>query len=324
MELSPRISHLQTPESQPEYAGTLEYLPVFMEVKGRRCLVTGGGDAAARKTGVLLKAGARVTVAASEVMETLSAWARDGRIEWRQRLASPSDIKDSVLVFAASESPQENQDVAEQARELGIPVNVADHPEASTFIMPAIIERSPVLVAVASGGASPVLSRLLRSRLERALPRGLGRLAHLAGRFREQVKMAIATIPARTAFWESMLEGPAGDLALAGQMEAAEAVLERALSGGAPRVQGCVYLVGAGPGDPDLLTLRAVRLLERADAIVYDRLAAPEILEFARRDAECIYVGKAADRHTLPQEEINALLVRLGQEGKQVVRLKGG
>jgi uroporphyrin-III C-methyltransferase/precorrin-2 dehydrogenase/sirohydrochlorin ferrochelatase len=202
-------------------------------------------------------------------------------------------------------------------------VNVVDNPALCTFIMPAILDRSPLLVAISSGGASPVLARILRGKLEATIPQGYGRLAAFAGRFRNTVKASIADPAKRRAFWEDVLEGAIAEKVLAGDEAAAEAMLHGLLLGGT-QPTGEVYLVGAGPGDPDLLTLRALRLMQKADVVLYDNLVSESIVAMTRRDATRIFVGKQRAAHTMPQEEINELLVRFAREGKRVLRLKGG
>jgi uroporphyrin-III C-methyltransferase/precorrin-2 dehydrogenase/sirohydrochlorin ferrochelatase len=230
-----------------------------------------------------------------------------------------------ALVIAGTDDDAVNRHIAELARARNIPVNVVDQPELGSFIVPSVINREPIQVAVSTGGASPVLARLLRARLETYIPAAYGRLARMVEGFRTRVQERFATTEERRHFWEHILEGPIAELLFAGRDADAEAALEKAVAGAKlPEFHGEVYLVGAGPGDPDLLTFRALRLLQQADVVVYDRLVAPPILDLARRDAERIYVGKERDKHTLTQEGINQLLVRLAKEGKRVVRLKGG
>ena len=301
------------------------YFPLFLSLHGERCVLIGGGGVARRKAELLLESGARVFVVAPQLDATLAAWAGEGRVEHLAQRFSPSQIKGAALVIAATDDRDVNAAVSRTARALGIPVNVVDDAELSSFIVPAIVDRSPVTVAISTAGASPVLARLLRARLERFLSPMLGRLARLAGKFRAAARTSIPEAAARRRFWEEALDGPAADRLLAGGDRAAEARFERLLEEGVPpRHGGEVYLVGAGPGNPELLTLRAHKLLGRADVVLYDHLVAPEIVTLARRDAERIYVGKERDNHALRQEEINALMVRLAREGKRVLRLKGG
>lgn len=304
----------------------MNFLPVFMDLKGKHCLVVGGGEVAARKAALLLQAGAWVTVVADKFCNGVSALQEHDRIEQRTEPFTPSHLDDAVMVIAASENPELDRQVSEAAKLRHLPVNVVDQPELCTFIMPSIIDRSPLLVAVSTGGASPVLARLLRARLETLIPSSYGRLAVLAAKFRDQVKARFNAPAARRMFWEKALQGPVAELVFSGREEAAAEVLQRMLDADAKAdaPNGEVYLVGGGPGNPDLLTFRALRLMQQADVVVHDRLVSREVLEMVRRDAQRIYVGKERDNHEMPQESINQLLVRLAQEGKRVLRLKGG
>ncbi|HCZ48594.1 MAG TPA: uroporphyrinogen-III C-methyltransferase [Gammaproteobacteria bacterium] len=300
----------------------MDYLPIFLDVRGRSCLVVGGGAVAARKLSLLLRAGARGVVVAPQIGDELRELA--GPVELRERAFAPDDLAGMTLAIAATDDAVVNAEVAAQARARGLPVNVVDTPDLCSFIMPAVVDRSPVIAAVSSGGRAPVLTRLLRARLETLIPAAYGRLAQLAGSVRGTVRARIDDPVARRRFWDDALQGPVAELALSGQDVRARQLLDRLIERGAAGGVGEVYLVGAGPGDPDLLTFRALRLLQQADVIVYDRLVAPEILDMARREAERIDAGKRASEHTLPQEDINALLVRLARDGKRVLRLKGG
>jgi uroporphyrin-III C-methyltransferase/precorrin-2 dehydrogenase/sirohydrochlorin ferrochelatase len=302
----------------------MDFLPVFLNLQNRPCLVVGGGEVAARKVALLLRAGARVTVCAPQLGTTLAAQARVGAIVHRAERFDETALAGCVLAVAATNDEEVNRRVSQAAQARAIPVNVVDHPELCSFVMPSIIDRSPVLVAVSSGGRSPVLARLLRARLETAIPAAYGRLADLVARFRGRVKQRFARIANRRLFWERVLQGPIAEMVLSGRARQAEAALERAIEHAGGGAVGEVYLVGAGPGDPDLLTFRALRLMQEADVVVHDRLVSSAVLDLVRRDARLIYAGKERDRHTLPQESINELLVRLAKEGKRVVRLKGG
>lgn len=300
----------------------MDYLPIFLDVRGRPCLVVGGGPVAARKLSLLVRAGARGVVVAPDICDELRALAGD--VDLRERPFAPADLDGMTLAIAATDDAALNAEVAAQARARGVPVNVVDTPALCSFIMPAVVDRSPVIAAVSSSGRAPVLTRLLRARLETLIPAAYGRLADLAGSVRGTVRTSITDPIARRRFWDEALQGPVAELALSGQDTRARQLLDRLIARGAAGGVGEVYLVGAGPGDPDLLTFRALRLLQQADVIVYDRLVAPEILDMARREAERIDAGKRASQHTLPQEDINALLVRLAKAGKRVLRLKGG
>ena len=307
----------------------MQYLPIFLKLAGQSCLVVGGGEVAARKVNALLRAKGTVTVLSPELGPELTAWLADGRIAHIEKRFEPADLAGFHLVISATDRREVNETVAAAARAQGIPVNVVDCPDLCSFIFPAIVDRSPVVIAVSTGGASPVLARLVRARLEAALPAAYGRLAQLAERCRLPVKRAIPDSTRRRRFWESTLQGGLAELIFSGRDDEAQARFDRLLAaeagqGGETADTGFVSLVGAGPGDPDLLTLRALRTLQEADVIVYDRLVSPEVMRLARTDAEKINAGKASSNHTLPQEEINQLLVRLAREGKRVVRLKGG
>ncbi|MCR4301160.1 MAG: siroheme synthase CysG [Sulfuricaulis sp.] len=304
----------------------MDFLPIFLNLRSRPCVVIGGGEVASRKIFLLLDAGAQVTVYAPELGETIRGWAGAGKIKHVAQPFRPETLEGCALVIAATDDAAVNRQVSEAAKALGIPVNVVDRPDLCTFIMPSIIDRSPVTIAVSTGGRSPVLARLIRARLESLIPAGYGSLAKLVTAFRDKVKQKFKHPPRRRQFWEEVLQGRIAELVYSGQDEAAEKALQARLDtvdGNKPPV-GEVYLVGGGPGDPDLLTFRALRLMQTADVVVYDRLVSPAVLELIRRDAERIYAGKERDNHALPQEDINHLLVRLAKEGKRVVRLKGG
>jgi uroporphyrin-III C-methyltransferase/precorrin-2 dehydrogenase/sirohydrochlorin ferrochelatase len=303
----------------------MDYLPIFLKLQGQRTAVIGGGDVAARKAGLLLEAGAQVVVTAPALGEELRLLAGSGRIEHRAEPFSPAALDDVVLVIAATDDRLVNTEVSQLARARRMPVNVVDDPELCTFILPAIVDRSPVLIASSTGGASPVLARLLRARLESLIPASYGELAKLAQRFRERVKAALPASQ-RRRFWERVLSGPIAELVFSGRLVQAEQALARTLDETAAQqpAPGEVYLVGAGPGNPDLLTFAALRLMQQADVVLHDKLVSPSILELCRRDAERVYVGKERAHHTMRQEEINALMVRLAKQGKRVLRLKGG
>jgi len=304
----------------------MEYLPIFVDINGRPCTVIGGGEVAVRKVSLLRRAGARVTVVAPELEADLAALAADGSIGHVARAFEPADLDGARLVIAATDDRAVNERVSAEAGARNIAVNVVDSPDLCTFVMPSIIDRSPLIVAVSSGGNSPVLARMVRARLETLIPAAYGELARLAAAFRNKVKAHFKRPADRRLFWEKILEGPIAEMVFTGRGAEAERALEQAIAGaeqGASEV-GEVYLIGGGPGDPDLLTFRALRLLQRADVVVHDRLVSQEVLDLARRDATRIYVGKERDHHTLPQEDINHLLVRLAKEGKRVARLKGG
>ena len=305
----------------------MDYLPLFVRLADRPVLVVGGGVVALRKVEWLRKAGARVTLVALELHPELAQQAAAGELEHVAAEFTAELLGEAVAVVAATSDETVNRRVSAAAQARGVPVNVVDDAELSTFIFPAIIEREPVLVAVSSAGHSPVLARLVRAQIEALLPTRLGALARFLGEQRRRVHTVLEA-GARRRFWERLIRGPVAGHVLAGNRQAAEQTLARELaSARAKNTDGAetgeVYLIGAGPGDPDLLTLRAVQLLQEADVILYDRLVTPEILERARRDAERIFVGKESGESG-QQERIHDLMVSLARAGKRVARLKGG
>ena len=303
----------------------MQALPIFMNINQRLCVVIGAGEVAARKVTMLLRAQASVTVYAPEICPTLADLVEAGRIRYQQARFADQQLSGACLVIAATNDLQVNTAVSLAAQANNIPVNVVDAPALCTFTMASIVERSPIVIAISSEGNAPVLARYLRSKIETMLPAGYGRIAAIAGEFRDKVKSKYATSQARRIFWEGVLQGPIVERILAGQEAAARIGLDQLLADDtASQQHGEVYLVGGGPGDPDLLTFRALRLMQQCDVCVYDKLVSPEVLDLVRRDAELIYVGKSRDQHTLPQEEINQLLARLALAGKRVLRLKGG
>ncbi len=303
----------------------MQALPIFFNIKNRPCVVIGGGDVATRKVTMLLKADAAITLISLEICAELKALVDDKKIKFLQEDFKPTQLEGSCLVVAATDDAKVNEAVSIAAKAQNIPVNVVDAPDLCTFTMGSIIDRSPVVIAVSSEGNAPVLARYIRTKIETMLPAGYGRIAAIAGEFREQVKTKFATTQARRRFWEGVLQGPMVERVLSGQEQAAREFLQDVLNDADTKTNmGEVYLVGGGPGDPDLLTFRALRLMQQCDVCVYDKLVSPEVMELVRRDAELIYVGKQRDQHTMPQEEINELLARLALEGKRVLRLKGG
>lgn len=303
----------------------MQALPIFFNIAERLCVVIGGGDVATRKVVMLRKAQGNVTVISPELSNELQTMLANGEIQYLPGSFSPEQLTGACLVIAATDDQAVNEAVSVAAKRLNIPVNVVDAPALCTFTMGSIIDRSPVVIAVSSEGNAPVLARHIRSKIETMLPAAYGRIAAIAGEFRDQVKNKFATTQLRRRFWEGVLNGPLVERVLSGQEQAARDLLSELLaqSDDAP-TRGEVYLVGGGPGDPDLLTFRALRLMQQCDVCVYDKLVSKEVMELVRRDAELVYVGKSRDQHTLPQEEINALLARLALEGKRVLRLKGG
>ncbi len=303
----------------------MDFLPLFFNLKKSHCLVVGGGETASRKTALLLQAGAKVTIISPKLGRSLQALADSQKISHQNRSFAERDLSGYKLVISATNDRAINQFVSETADKLNIPVNVVDNPDLCSFIFPSIVDRSPVIAAISTGGRSPVLARILRGKIESIIPAAFGRLAMLSDKFRPAVKQRFDDIYQRRTFWEKVLQGPIAERVFAGQEKEAEIQLQAALEAdeSQPRC-GEVYLVGGGPGDPDLLTFKALRLMQQADVVLHDRLISPEILNLVRRDAERIYVGKKRSQHHVAQGDINALLVKLAREGKRVVRLKGG
>ncbi len=280
----------------------MRHFPIFLDLQGRRALVLGAGEAAVRKAEALRRCGAIVTQVPH---------------------FDPALLDNCALAIGAEAPEPDLAALVQAAQARGVPVNLVDRPDISSFITPAVVDRDPVTIAVSSGGAAPVLARLLRARIEAMIPPAFGALAALAESFKAEIRRRLPDTAQRRRVLERALGGRVADLAMAGQDEAARTEFARQIAG-KPDTQGIVHLVGAGPGAADLLTLRAYRLLGEADVIVHDRLVSDAVLDLARRDADRIYVGKARANHCLPQQEINALLIRLAREGRKVVRLKGG
>lgn len=306
----------------------MEQLPVFYNLKGRKVVVTGGGTVAARRTEISLRSGGHVTVFADQLGDEFDEFLDRPDFTHETRPAGPDDLAGAAMAFGASEDEAIDGALYKLTREAGVPANIADVPEQCDFIMASIVDRSPLVIAVSSAGTAPILARMIRARLETMLPATYGRLAEFAGQFRGLVSDKLKNGLARRKFWERAIYGPTADLVLAGDETRAEEVLRAELDAVVQEAEGNpigqVFLVGAGPGDPDLLTFRALRLMQLADVVVHDRLIGDGVLNLVRRDAERIYVGKRPRDHTLPQEEISQLLVRLAKEGKRVLRLKGG
>jgi uroporphyrin-III C-methyltransferase/precorrin-2 dehydrogenase/sirohydrochlorin ferrochelatase len=311
----------------------MDYLPVFLQLRAARAVIVGGGRIAARKADLLLRAGARLTVIAPRLHEELRLRAEAGELTHVAERFAPAHLEGAVLAIAATDLVEVNAAVSEAARARGVPVNVVDDAPLSTFIFPAIIDRSPLVVAVGSAGQAPVLARWVREQIEAILPARLGALARFMGERRRAVQQALGAA-ARRAFWERIVRGRAGARVLAGDEPGAAGAFEAELlvsqlttaPASGDSALGEVYLIGAGPGDPDLLTLRALQLLQQADVVLHDRLVPAAVLERARREARRIFVGKvhgAAEGHT-PQEAIHELMIRFARQGLKVARLKGG
>lgn len=300
----------------------MDYLPLFARLNKRAVLLVGGGDIALRKARLLLDAGARVTVVAPSLHEELTELLV-GHTYIPSRFQA-EHLTDQMLVIAATDDEQVNADVAAAANAANIWVNVVDDPDRSSFIFPSIIDRSPIMVAVSSGGKAPVLVRMLRERLEALLPKHLGALATLSGEWRNQIKQKLSDITSRRRFWEKAFASPQlATLLETEQHEAAEQWMAQQLDA-EDYAGGEIVLVGAGPGDAGLLTLKGLQQIQQAEVVLYDQLVSPEVMNLVRRDAERISVGKKAGHHSVPQHEINELLLSHARAGKRVVRLKGG
>ncbi|MBW3846480.1 siroheme synthase CysG [Aeromonas hydrophila] len=302
----------------------MDYLPIFCRLDNKPVLLVGGGEVAQRKARLLLDAGAQLTVVAPELDPELAELAANGSIEWLAGEFAPQQLTGKWLVVAATDRREVNALVYQSANQAGIFANVVDDPKRSSFIMPSIIDRSPLMVAISSGGKAPVLARLLREKLEALLPQHLGAVAAFAGSLRERVKARFASMGERRRFWERLLGADRLGQALARGDSASANQLADNLFADESQTAGEVVLVGAGPGDPGLLTLHALRQMQQADVVVYDRLVSDEVMALVRRDARRIFVGKQAGNHCVPQEGINQLLLEEAKKGQRVVRLKGG
>ncbi len=306
----------------------MNFLPLFLNIHQQPCLVVGGGSVATRKVDLLLKSSAKVHIIAPELTPQLTQLLHEGKLTHQTKTFDAADLDLNYrLVLAATPDKTVNQQVYTLAHARGLLVNVADQPQLCNFILPSIIDRDPVQIAVSTGGASPVLARLLRSQLETLIPSNYGQLARFVAQYRTQVQQQLPSRQ-RRSFWETVLQSPIVERVFSGQHTQASQELEELLAHTCAQSKsatvGEVYLVGGGPGDPDLLTFRALRLMQQADVVLYDRLVAPEILNLVRREAERIYVGKQPTEHPVPQPEINQLLIQLAKQGKRVLRLKGG
>ena len=304
----------------------MSLLPLFIDVRGKPCLLVGGGRVAARKLKMLCEAEAEVAVIAPELCDEVQTLCDLHGLQVKARNFKDEDITGQQLVIAASNDTRLNNHIGALARQRNILVNVSNDFKQGDVVLPSIINRDPIQIAVSTGGASPVLARQLRSNLERSTPSAYGTLATIVEKYRGKAKQILKTDKTIRRFWEEVVQGPIAEMVFAGKIDAAEQALVKKLTDKniSQQISGEVYLVGAGPGDPDLLTFRALRLMQQADAVVYDRLVSDQIMELVRKDAEKIYAGKERSMHTLEQESINQLLVRLAKEGKRVLRLKGG
>jgi len=303
----------------------MEHLPIFINLKQKPVLVVGGGDIALRKINLLIKAQASVNCLSPLFCDGIASLSADKSVNLIQKSFEPDDIKNYSIIIASTDDSLVNSSISELAKKANIPVNVVDSPELSSFIMPSIVDRSPVIIAVSSAGKAPVLARIIRAKLETVIPSAYGLLAEIAGEYRQKVKNRFSNIKDRRAFWESAFSGVIAEKVFSGRINEARGDIEEQLENSVDIDLGEVYLVGAGPGDPDLLTFKALRLIQQADVVLYDRLVSKGVMELVRRDSELIYVGKkgGSDESTR-QEDINEQLVKLAKSGKRVCRLKGG
>lgn len=302
----------------------MDYLPLFCQLRHKRCLLVGGGDVAERKARLLLETGADVIVCATDFIPQFTHWQQAGKLTLIHDAFRPEMLDACWLVIAATDDDQVNHSVSVAADARRIFCNVVDAPDNASFIMPSIIDRSPLMIAVSSGGRAPVMTRLLREKLEAMLPLHLGQVAAFAGSLRARVKKHYATHSLRRRFWEKLFSSDRLAQSLANDDEHQVEKLTEALFSEPLAHHGEVVLVGAGPGDAGLLTLKGLQQIQQADIVVYDRLVSDEIMNLVRRDAERIFVGKRAGYHCVPQSEINQILLQQAQRGKRVVRLKGG
>ena len=304
----------------------MRYFPIFVDLDGRDVLIVGGGEKALQKLRLLTKTTARIRVVAEDIAPDIARLEREPPLVLERRVFAEADVVGAAMVFAASDDPQADAKVSAAAKAHGVPVNVVDAPRDSTFIMPAIVDRDPVVVAIGTGGAAPILAREIKAKVEAWLPAGFGSVAARAMTMRVRIHEAIADPVARRHAWERLLQGVWRSAVLAGDDKGADAELERQLAAvrAGAETAGSVALIGCGPGEPDLLTLKAQQRLQEADVLVVDRLVNPAILEYARRDAIRIDAGKEPDGPSTSQEEINRILVREALKGRRVARLKGG
>jgi len=310
--------------NQIEHPGSQKF-PAFLDMTGRHIVLVGGGSSAERKVARLISHGARIDVIAPGLSEKLASVVREHQLNHIERDWQADDFAGACLVVAASDERDTNTTVAMAAKAAGCWVNVANQPEIGNFLIPSLVDRSPLLIAVSSSGTSPVLARLLTARIDAFLPHTYRELGKLADRYRDRIREEIGNWRQRRRFWERLLSGRVGELILQGRHANVDEALEQAIrEHDDDKLEGEVYLVGAGPGDPDLLSFRALRLMQQCDVVLYDRLVSEPIMALVNAAAEKIYVGKQRSNHAVPQDSINSLLVKHAQSGKRVLRLKGG
>ena len=304
----------------------MSYLPLFIETTGKKCLIVGGGKVASRKLIPILKAKMKVTLISPEVIEEIELnFHKNKNLKIIKRKFKPADIENQFLIIAATNEKTTNQKIAKLSKDNNILVNMAEDSLSGNTLIPSVVDRDPIKIAVSSGAASPILTRLVKTRLETVIPYSFSKLADIMMEYRDVVKKNFLKISDRRKFWEVFLDGPVSEMVLSGHIDKAKKALDESLKENKfLEKTGEVYLVGAGPGDPELLSFKALRLMQKADIVIYDRLVSRPIMNLIRQDAEKIYVGKQRADHAMPQENINQLLARLALEGKKVLRLKGG
>ena len=303
----------------------MEFLPLFLNLREQDCIIVGGGEVALRKAILLIRAKANLTLVSPQFVSQLQEFSKEGKCKLVQEEFTPEQLEGARIVIAATDNQMVNIRVANSANKKNLPVNVVDQPKLCSFIMPSIVDRSPVIVAISSSGRSPILTRKIKELNESLISNREGQLAELLGTYRGKVREKFPAFTERLKFWESLLESELSELVYSGNENVASKLIEdRLQQPDQAEASGEVYLVGAGPGDPDLLTLRALRLMHKADVVLYDRLVSEEIMSKLRPDAEKIHVGKAIANHPVKQETINEMLVRLARSGNRVLRLKGG
>ena len=304
----------------------MSYLPLFIETTGKKCLIVGGGKVASRKLIPILKSKMKVTLISPEVIEEIELnFQKNKNLKIIKRKFEPEDIEDQFLIIAATNEKTTNQKIAKLSKDNNILVNMAEDSLSGNTLIPSVVDRDPIKIAVSSGAASPILTRLVKTKLETVIPYSFSKLADIMMEYRDAVKKNFLKISDRRKFWEVFLDGPISEMVLSGHIDKAKKALDESLKENKfLEKTGEVYLVGAGPGDPELLSFKALRLMQKADIVIYDRLVSRPIMNLIRQDAEKIYVGKQRADHAMPQENINQLLARLALEGKKVLRLKGG
>ena len=304
----------------------MSYLPLFIETTGKKCLIVGGGKVASRKLIPILKAKMKVTLISPEVIEEIELnFHKNKNLKIIKRKFKPEDIEDQFLIIAATNEKTTNQKIAKLSKDNNILVNMAEDSLSGNTLIPSVVDRDPIKIAVSSGAASPILTRLVKTKLETVIPYSFSKLADIMMEYRDVVKKNFINISDRRKFWEVFLDGPVSEMVLSGHIDKAKNALDESLKENQfLEKTGEVYLVGAGPGDPELLSFKALRLMQKADIVIYDRLVSRPIMNLIRQDTEKIYVGKQRADHAMPQENINQLLARLALEGKKVLRLKGG